>query len=416
MHWGYSSLATRRLAEGKQRLWFIAALAIGLAAYAIALHQAYTWRGNTHPDFFVEWTATRVALEGGNPYAEQTTLAIQMGSKGELVPEGQDQLAFSHPYYRIFLSAPLAFLPYDWATAIWQTAMQAALLAGVLLFVRSLEWKPSPVEMVLVLMPALLAYPAFGGLMLGQMAIGVLAALLIAFWALHGKRDHLAGCCLALGMVRPQMAILAVSFLLLWSIFRRRWRVLLAFVLTMGILAGLSFLAFPAWLGEFVDAVLRYPSYKDVQTGPGYLLSGCCGQVWPWIMEALAAAWLLAGWWLAWRKDGPTEQQSAGNTPWLEGAFTLSLALSAFLLPQTSIVNQVVLLPAVLLLMRDISSWVARIALVVLAIGGSWIAFTALYNTHYALNMALPPLIVLLALAAWYLVEVRKNGKRSAER
>ncbi len=396
-------------------MWLIAIVAIGLAAYALLLHQAYTWQGNTHPDFYIEWLASRIALEGGNPYSDETTASIQMGSKGHPVAAGEDQLAFVYPFYRVFVNLPVAFLPYDWATAIWQTAMQASLLASVVLFVRALGWQASPGELALVLLVAVLAYPTFGGMVLGQMAVGVLALLLVAFWALRRGHDGLAGACLALATVKPQLAILAVPALLGWSLVCRRGRVLLAFAVTLGLLISASFVLFPPWLAEFVRTAGRYPSYKNVQTGPGYLLSACCGAVWPWVLMVAAALWLLAAWGLAlWARS------QAGARPggrfqarrWLDGAFVLTLALSSFLLPQTSIVNHLLLLPAVLLVLRDLASWAARFALAAASIGGSWLAFVYLYDAHYALNMALPPLVMLLALAAWYAAERWRNGKK----
>lgn len=381
----------------RKQLLLAAALILGLALYAVALHQAYTWRGNTHPDFYIEWVGSRVALQGGNPYSEETTLAIQLGSKGQPAPEGEDQLAFVYPYYRVLWNAPIAFLPYDWATAIWQTLMQTALLAGVLLFVRSLGWRASPLDLALALLIALFAYPTFGGAMLGQMAVGVLALLMVAFWAARREHDWVAGSCLALATVKPQLVILAMPFLLLWSLSRRRWKVLLSFSVSMGILFGVSFLLFPPWLSEFLRMALRYPSYKDVQTGPGYLLSGCCGEILPWLLTLVGAAWLMASWWLALRE----------RERWLEAAFVLTMAMTCFLLPQTSIVNHIALLPGILFLMQQVSSWIGRIVLAGVSIVGSWAAFAALYNTNYSLNMALPPLVVLSALAAWHALTVR---------
>jgi hypothetical protein len=397
-------LATQAVegSEVKRRLLLIAAVVtLGLGFYAVAVRQAYTWRGNTHPDFYIEWVGSRVALQGGNPYGEETTRSIQIGSKGQEVPAGEDQLAFVYPYYRVLFNAPIAFLPYDWAAAIWQTAMQAALLAGVLLFVRSLRWRASALDLGLVILVALFAYPTFGGVMLGQMAVGVLALLLVAFWALQREHDLVAGGCLALATVKPQLAILAVPFLLLWSLSRRRWRVLVSFFIGLGILFGMSFLLYPPWLSEFLRATLRYPSYKNVQTGPGYLLSGCCEGIWHWLLELAGIVWLLVTWWFALRGDDRR----------LEGAFVLTMAMTSFLLPQTSIVNHLALLPAVLLLMRHASTGAVRIALAAVSIVGSWAAFAALYRTDYDLNMALPPLVVLLALAAWCAASMRPADK-----
>jgi hypothetical protein len=391
-------------------LFFLATVASVL--YAVSIRQVYTWRGNTHPDFYIEWMGSRVALEGGNPYSEETTVAIQTGSKGQRIPPNKDQLAFVYPFYRIFLNAPLAFLPYEWATAIWQTVMQVCLLVGVLLFVRSLGWQAMIGDLALIALVTVAAYPTFGGLALGQMAVGVLALLLVAFWALRQGHDWIAGSSLALATVKPQLIALIVPGLLLWCLLQRRWRVVLAFAVTLGLLSGASFAMLPSWLGEFARGIMRYSGYKNVQTGPSYLLDGCCGQIWPWLLEMAVLAWLLAGWWLVFASKA-RDRDGEEDSSWLEGAFVLTMALTCFLLPQTSVVNQLVLLPAILLLMRDAHTLATRAAVAVVSVAGSWAAYAYLYRTHYDLNMALPPFVVLLALAAWYVGKRWKDVQRA---
>lgn len=405
-----ASHLVQRLNAKRQRVLSVVSLLAILALYTVALHGAYTWRGNTHPDFFIEWLGSRVALMGGNPYSDETTALIQTGSKGHQILPGQDQLAFVYPFYRVFLNAPLAFLPYDWATAIWQTVMHAALVAGLLLFLHSLGWQPSLGDIGAVLLTSLLAYPTFGGAILGQMALGVLALLLVAFWAIKNDRDVLAGGCLALATVKPQLTVLTAPYLLLWSLSCRRWRVMLAFGLVLALLVGASFAFFPRWLMEFVRVATRYPGYKDVQTGPGYLLKGCCGSGWAWLLEVAAIVWLLAAWWAALGRK-PGDEAGPRQAHRLEGAFALTMAMTCFLTPQTSPVDRMCLLPGVLLLMRDVPGLLWRMAIAVVSVTGSWLAYACLYRMYYGLHMALPPLIVLLALGAWYGWQAREGER-----
>jgi hypothetical protein len=244
------------------------------------------------------------------------------------------------------------------------------------------------------------------------MAVGVLALLLVAFWALRQGHDWIAGSSLALATVKPQLIAFVVPTLLLWFLLQRRWRAVLAFAITLGLLIGASFAMFPSWLGEFARGIMRYSGYKNVQTGPSYLLDGCCGQIWPWLLEMAVLAWLLAGWWLVFASKA-RDRDGEEDSSWLEGAFVLTMALTCFLLPQTSVVNQLVLLPAILLLMRDAHTLATRAAVAVVSVAGSWAAYAYLYRTHYDLNMALPPFVVLLALAAWYVAKRWKDVQRA---
>jgi hypothetical protein len=373
-----------------------------LALYAVLLHQAYTWPGNTHPDFFVEWTASRVVLSGGNPYSAETTATIQMGSKGRLLSAAEDQLAFVYPLYATLVNAPLVPLPYDWATAVRHSVTQIALLVSVLLFLRSIRWRASPVDLGLVLLVTALSYPTFGGAMLGQIAVVVLALLLFAFWALWRGHDVLAGICLALSTVKPQLVILVVPGLLLWILVQRRWSVLLAFSVALGLLTAVSLIVLPVWPQELLQAVLRYPSYKEARIGPVYLLADCCGPAAVWLLQAAAIAGLIVSWWAA--RDG--------NARWTEGAFAVTLAMTCFLLPQTSPVDRMLLLPAVLLLMRDAPNWPLKFLIALVSIIGPWVAFALLFETHYGLNMVLPTVVVLLALGVWYTVRLVEYGTR----
>ena len=66
-----------------------------------------------------------------------------------------------------------------------------------------------------------------------------------------------------------------------------------------------------------------------------------------------------------------------------------------------------------LLLMRDMPNWVARLALV---IATSWLAYFNLYQTHWELHMVLTPLIVMLALAASYVLgRARDDASRTSK-
>ncbi len=376
----------------------------GIAIYAVVLHQAYTWRATTHPDFYVDWMGTRAALRGENPYSSETMRATQMGSKGFY--QGEGPLTFAYPYYRIFLNVPIAFLPYDWATAIWHAVTQTLLFIGVILFVQALNWRPRPLEVVMALLLAFLPYPILGSIVLGQTSVVVLAMLLIAFWALRRDHDWVAGCCLALATLKPHLSILAIPGLLLWSLAQRRWHVLLSFAVALGILSGLSFLAFPPWLGEFLRVMFLSTSHRTIEVGPSLLLNGCCGPVWPWLLEAAALLLMLWTWW-------PARHGGAWQT---DGAFAVTMTMTCFLPPQTSPVDRLMLLPAMLLLLRDMPNWLARLVLVVASIATSWLAYFYLYQTHYELHMVLTPLLVLLALAAWYVLGRDKNGGQEPSR
>lgn len=72
-------------------LVLVAMLAMVLCG--LLVYQAKSRPGNTHLSFFVEWLGSRVALWGEGPRRGATKVSIQHGSRGQGVPEGEDQLA-----------------------------------------------------------------------------------------------------------------------------------------------------------------------------------------------------------------------------------------------------------------------------------------------------------------------------------
>src|SRR5690242_16587710 len=107
----HSSLLVRKPGAG----FGLAMLGLFVVA-VLVFYFTYTSQRDAVADFFIEWRGSQVALQGGNPYSDETTRSIQLGSKGRLVGPDEDQLAFVYPYWRVFYSAPIAFLPYAWAS------------------------------------------------------------------------------------------------------------------------------------------------------------------------------------------------------------------------------------------------------------------------------------------------------------
>lgn len=387
-----------------KRSWrLVAAVLVGYAALAGALYLTFTSRQSYLPDFYVEWVATRVALAGGNPYSLATTQLIQETMLGHLVSDGTDQMAFAAPYYRVLLNLPIAFLPYRVASTLWLTWSFFWLIAGIGLCVDAAGWTPRPWQFALLVAAGIFTLPSFGSLMLGQTATMVFGLLALTLWAQTRGHLALAGTALAFATVKPQMAILVVPIMLIWWAVHRQWRGIVAFAATGIVLAGASTLLYPPWLGEFFAAMQRYPTYKDVRTGPQYLMDnlGPFGQLLGWVLWAAVAGWLV----LAWRRAMRRGSQA------LVLAYELTLAATCFLPPQTNIIHPLLCLPAAVSSIRLISTatlpgraaWILG-CIVVAAL--PWAIYLTLWPSRYDLVIALTPAVVLVALAlrsAWTL-------------
>ncbi len=369
---------------------------------SLIFYFAYTSQRDAVADFFIEWKGTQVALEGGNPYSDETTRQIQLGSKGRLVEPGEDQLAFVYPYWRIFFSIPIAGLNYPWASAIWLGFILTFYIGALFLTGRAVGWRPKSAQASSGYYLALIfAFPAFSSLMLGQSALLVAALLGGVYYCLKINATAWAGSLLALATVKPQLTLVLIPLLLLRALWRREWRFIAGFFITLAVLAGISFAMYPAWFSEFVAVASRYPGYKRSLTGPGFTfdwLGGGLATVVGWAVWLVVA---VGGLWLWWRY---TQAEPAETKPGLsyDLAFSIGLILTLLLPPQTNISNPVLLfMPLTLIFAR------LRGGLYGLLVGGviviTWGLYFLFYNIAYGVLIVVPPVLVTVLLVFFYL-------------
>ncbi|MEI7553711.1 MAG: glycosyltransferase family 87 protein [Chloroflexota bacterium] len=364
---------------------------------SISFYFSYTSQRNAVADFYIEWKGTQVALEGGNPYSNETTRLIQLGSKGRLVEPGEDQLAFVYPYWRIFFNAPIAFLSYDWASAAWLGFLLTLYCGALYLLQRGLNWKSkSPIKNAFYYLAFIFSFPAFSSLMLGQSALLVTAFIGGVYYFLKKGATGTAGVLLALATVKPQLTLALIPLLLIRALWRREWRFIIAFFVTMGLLAAISFILFPAWLSEFIAVATRYPSYKPSLTGTAFAfvwLDGAVGTILGWFCWLLLAC---AGVWLWWRftliESGKIKAGLAYDL-----SFSIALILTLLLPPQTNISNPVLLFVPIALLMSRASErgfWSLALGIIVI----SWLIYFLFYSVAYGAVIIIPPILIAIFL------------------
>jgi hypothetical protein len=147
--------------------------------------------------------------------------------------------------------------------------------------------------------------------------------------------------------IKPQLTVVLLLCVLLWAVRQRRWRVLTAFLVTLGLLAGVSTLIVPSWPLQMLHA----PSQTPPPTAE-----------YPWIGTT---------WWLVLRTVG------------LEG-WRLWLAYAAVALAFLAVAVRAALERA-----RPVSE--------VLALSLMAAFFVAPYARHYDFTVLLVPALVLAA-------------------
>ncbi|HMR67733.1 MAG TPA: glycosyltransferase family 87 protein, partial [Anaerolineae bacterium] len=328
---------------GKQLplVWLILGLLVILliAVESFALYTVFTSQFPSGNDFFVRWLGGReYLLHGTNPYDRTVAEQAQISMFGRLAQPGdKDEAYFAYPLYTLFFFWPLSLLPYAWAQAVWMAILQFMLLGLTILSIRLARWSPPNWLFWFTVFWGIFFYNGARAILLGQFSIMVGLALLLALWAIEKRRDTLAGLCLAITTIKPQMVFLILAFLLLWAVVRGRWHIVLGFGLSMlGLVFG-SILLIPSWPVDFARNALAYSDYvafgTPLENLLDFLLPPSLAGPLTSLLSGLFFLALLPGWWLAFR-DRP------GAYTW---AVMSTLIVGSLITFRSATTNQVIL-------------------------------------------------------------------------
>jgi hypothetical protein len=305
-------------------------------------------RGNLS-DLYPRWLgAKELLLHGRDPYSAEVTREIQAGFYGRpLDPsrpdDPQDEERFAYPVYVVFYLAPTIGLPFAIVQKTFFWILLVLTSVSTLLWLRVLQW-PAPLWGRLSLLALTLGSMAvMQGLKLQQVSLLAAALLAAAIALLVTDHPGAAGVLLALASIKPQCMLLVLFWLALWTAvdWRLRYRWLVSFLVTMAILIGASEWYLPHWISRFWHAVREYQRY----TGGATVMDRLLGPPWSWVLEVLALAATMA---VCWR-----ERRQAADAGAFAFTVSLVLATSILLMPNAATYNQVLLIPACLILVKE---------------------------------------------------------------
>jgi len=308
-------------------------------------------------DFYPVWLTSRELLRARrDPYTPEMTREIQLGLYGRpLDPHRQgdpaDQRAFVHPAFTDLVFWPAAELSFPMARIVVVASLGILTIAGIFLWLRALDWNLSWRWIGVSLLLILSSYPALEALFVGQIGLLVIFLLAATVAALHKERLLLAGICLALSMMKPQLVALVTLYLLVWA--SQHWvrgkRFVYGFFLTLASLVSTSLIVLPHWISSWVHGILVYRDYtrpplvSEVITRP--LGPQFCG---PATFILTTASLVIALILIRKNRRAPIQSFEFWFT------FTVLLALSVItILPGQAVYDHLVLVPAIFLLIRD---------------------------------------------------------------
>ena len=347
-------------------------------------------RGNLS-DLYPRWLGAReLFLHHRDPYSPEVTREIQAGYYGRPLDSSRpndprDQQGFAYPLYVVFLLAPTITLPFSIVQVAFRWFLIVLTAVTVPLWLRALRWHSSKSTMAILIILTLGSFPAVQGIKLQQLSLVVSSLIAGCVALLAAGHLLLAGVVLALATIKPQLALPLAAWLLLWSLtdWRHRQRFLWGFLATMAALLAAAQYLLPGWISRFREALVAYRDYTGgARSVLDLLTTSALGR----ILTALALLGLAV---VCWRlRRAPAD----GDRFVL--VTVLVLTVTIVVIPTFAPYNQVLLLPAIFLLVRHWSAlWGKNMALrlvavlAVLAVAWPWLVALSLAVA----SQALPP-------------------------
>jgi len=337
-------------------------------------------RGNLS-DLYPRWLGAReLLLHHRDPYSAEVTREIQTGYYGrQLDPsrrgDPKDEQAFAYPVYVVLLLAPTVELPFRRVRVGFEWLLIAMTAAGVWLWVRAFQWQPPAGVGVVATVLVLGSFAAVQGVKLDQLSL--LVAGMIALCAALLTNGHLltAGIVLAIATIKPQLVAPLVVCLLFWAAtnWAKRQRFVWGFGLAVIALLGGGELILSGWMRKFWAAMGEYLRYTGGISLLDIMLSPLWGR-----LASLALMMALA--WTVWRfrRADPQSQQ-------FSCLLAAVLAATLIVVPMVAPYNQILLVPAMLLVVREWRAlWItnalakALCMATVLVVGWQWAGALAL--------------------------------------
>lgn len=313
-------------------------------------------RGNLS-DLYPRWLGAReLLLHHRNPYGDDIAIEIQKGYYGRVLDparpdDPKDEQRFAYPVYVVFLLAPLVGLPFQEVQIFFYWLFITLTAASVGLWLRALRWRLPFVGIAIAVALTLGCFPVVQGIKLRQLTLLVAPLLAAAAACVASGFLFCGGALLALATIKPQLAWPLATWLLLWaaSDWRNRKRFVFGFALVMVLLLVGAEIVLPGWWRMFAEAMRQYHRYTQNESVLDVLVPwGAWGKVLAAI--AVFACALLLG----------KFRGEAADAVQFGRVIAMVMALTVLVVPMCAPYNQVPLLPAILVLLRDRTFFTSR--------------------------------------------------------
>jgi len=307
-------------------------------------------------DFYQVWLTSRESLrERRDPYSAEMTLDIQKGLFGRpLDPRRStdpiDRRAFPYPAFTLLLFWPAAELPFTVVRVAVVVLLAVLTFASVLFWLRALAWRPDWKWLAVIVLLVLCSYPVLEGLYAGQLGLLVAFLLSASIFTMQRGRLLLAGILMALTTIKPQVTLLAILYLVLWSLsdWRRHWQYCAGLFSALILLFATSLAVWPHWMLSWTHTLVAYHRYTTPvlvnEVFTSHLPPGVVGPATVIMIAGLMITAIV----IAWRN-----RLASPESPRFCITLSVLLAITAItLLPGQAVYDHVILLPGIFLVAR----------------------------------------------------------------
>ncbi len=286
--------------------------------------------------------------EHQDPYSDEVTREIQLGYYGRVLDptrpdDPKDEQRFAYPVYVAFLLAPTVKIPFGIVRTGFTWLLLILTAVSIPLWLKFVRWEISWIATISLTIFAISTYAAVQGIKLQQLSLLVGGLLAICASLLASGQLLLAGVCLGIASIKPQLVALPAAWLCLWSAsrWRERKNFAIAFLVTLAVLVVGGQFLLPGWIAKFMDGLKAYTRYTqgvptlDLLATPlgGTILNGFI------VLGTAIVCWRA-------KRAGVDSQIFVATT-------ALVLLVTVLVVPMIAPYNQVLLLPAIFLIIRN---------------------------------------------------------------
>lgn len=307
-------------------------------------------RGNLS-DLYPRWLGAReLLLHHRDPYGSDITREIQVGYYGRVLDparpnDPKDQQAFAYPVYVVWMLAPTVVFSFVVVHKAFFWLFAGLTAISALLWLQALRWRISLSHQLIWILLTLSCFPAIQGLKLQQLTVLVAFFIAASLHQVSRRRFVWAGILLSLATIKPQLVFLLVLWLAIWvsGNWRERQRLMWSFLVSMAMLVLGGELLLPGWILEFRSAMSSYYRYTG---GGNSVLDVVLSPLWGKLTAALLVGILVAFTWRARHADESSAR--------FQYSLSLCMATTLLVIPMFAPYNQLLLVPAFMMFIRQV--------------------------------------------------------------